>query len=211
MDDAVKRPYNSRRRAEKAQENRERIIRAATELFVRHGYGQTTIAEVAEAAGASAETVYKAFGNKAALLRSAWHTMFRGDERNVPLYDRPEMQAILGIADLGARIEAHARFVTANNRRSAPLLRVIEGAAGGDDGARAMLAEWKDRLADVAARYARSAEETGQLVFPAAECADVVYATMDGALWQRLVAERGWDDERFAGWLAEQWRRQFLG
>jgi hypothetical protein len=27
----------------------------------------------------------------------------------------------------------------------------------------------------------------------------------DGSLWQRLVGEQGWSDERFAAWLGETW------
>ena len=209
MTDPVKRRYNTRRRDEQARENREQIIRAAHDLFVAHGYGRTTIADVAREAGVSAETVYKAFGNKPALLRAAWFLMFRGDESDVTLYDRAEMQAILAIADLGERIDAHARFVTANNRRSAPLLRAVEGAAGSESGAAELLQIWHTRRIDVATKYAGAAAETGQLAISEDECRDILYATMDGALWQRLVAERGWTDERYATWLASQWRQQF--
>ena len=35
-------------------------------------------------------------------------------------------------------------------------------------------------------------------------------ATMDGALWQRLVAESGWPDERFAAWLGRLWTSQLI-
>jgi len=31
-----------------------------------------------------------------------------------------------------------------------------------------------------------------------ADCSDVLFATMDGTSWQRLVGERGWTDERYA-------------
>lgn len=209
MTETVKRRYNTSRRNEQARENRAQIIRAAHDLFVAHGYGRTTIADVAGEAGVSAETVYKAFGNKPALLRAAWFLMFRGDESDVTLYDRAEMQAIVAIADLGERIDAHARFVTANNRRSAPLLRAVEGAASSESGAADLLQAWQTRRIDVATKYAGAAAETGQLAISEDECRDILYATMDGALWQRLVAERGWTDERYATWLATQWRQQF--
>ena len=209
MTDTVKRRYDTSRRDVQARENRERIIRAAHDLFVADGYGRTTIADVAREAGVSAETVYKAFGNKPALLRAAWFLMFRGDESEMTLYERPEMQAILAITDLGERIDAHARFVTTNNRRSAPLLRAIEGAASSESGAAEMLHEWQTRRIDVATKYARAAAETGQLAISEDECRDILYATMDSALWQRLVAECGWTDERYATWLATHWRQQF--
>jgi hypothetical protein len=42
------------------------------------------------------------------------------------------------------------------------------------------------------------------------ECRDVLFATTDGALWQLLVAERGWSDERYANWLADVWVGLFV-
>src|SRR5689334_2635877 len=96
----VKRSYDSSRRREQAAETRRRIIAAASELFIGQGYGQTSMAQVADSAGVAVETVYAAFRNKASLLRQVWHVDFRGDEENVTLYDRPEMQAILAEPDL---------------------------------------------------------------------------------------------------------------
>jgi len=210
MAPTVKRRYDSTRRDEQARETRERIIRGALELFVGQGYGRTTIADVARAAGVSPETVYATFGNKATLLRQAWFLNFRGDETETPLYDRPQMQEILAIPDLVERTRAHAAFVTANNRRSSPLLRAMEGAADSEPGAADMLAEWAERRLDVATKYAHAAAETGQLAVTEHECRDILYATMDGALWQRLVEQRGWSDQRYATWLATAWLAMFV-
>jgi AcrR family transcriptional regulator len=205
----VKRSYDSTGRTRQAQDNRERISRVAHDLFVEHGYGNTTIAGVAKAAGVSQETVYKAFGNKANLLRSAWFVMMRGDTKDQTLYDRPETQEVLERADLADRIDGFARLITERNRRIAPLLRAVEGAAGAEPGAREMLDTWKARLIDVATKFAHAAAETEQLALPEEECRDITYAMLDGALWHRFVLERGWTDERYAEWLSTQWRRQF--
>ena len=85
MSTNVKRPYDSTRRREQARENRERIIQAAHDLFVREGYGRTTISDIARAAGVADETVYAAFGNKHTLLRQVWYVSFRGDEEDIPV------------------------------------------------------------------------------------------------------------------------------
>lgn len=210
MTEKVKRQYNSPSRARQAQENRDLISRTAHDLFVEHGYGNTTVADIAKAAEVSPEMIYKSFGSKAELLRSAWFVMFRGDGQDETLYDRPETQAILQLPDLSERIAGFAHLAAARSRRSTPLLRAIEGAAATDAGAREMLATWHARLLDVASRFARAAAETGQLVIPEQACRDIMYAMLDGHLWQRLVAERGWTDERYAAWLAAQWQHQFL-
>ncbi|TQJ35635.1 helix-turn-helix domain-containing protein [Arthrobacter sp. SLBN-122] len=205
MERKIKRQYDSRRRQEQAAETRRSIIAAANELFIAQGYGQTTIKQVAERAGVSVETVYAAFGTKASLLRHVWYVDFRGDEADVTLYDREEMQSILAEPDLPNRIRRHAVFVTASNRRIFPLLDALAGAAASEPDAAAMLAEWTDRRLDVATRYAHAAAATGQLGVSEEECRDVVYATMDGTLWAQLVGQRGWNDERFSDWLAATW------
>ncbi len=210
MSRKVKRRYDSARRQEQADETRLRIINAAYNLFVERGYGRATLADIASTAGVAVETVYAAFGTKVELLRRVWYAHFRGDERDVTLYDRPEMQAILTEPDLAMRIRRHAEFVTANNRRIAPLLEALTGAASSEPGAAAMLAEWAGRRLDVATKYARAAATTKQLAIPEAACRDVLFATMDGALWRRLVLERGWSDARYANWLGDVWIAQFV-
>ncbi len=210
MSRTVKRSYDTTSRARQAQENRDRISRAAHDLFVEHGFGSTTVVDVARAAGVSPEMIYKSFGSKAELLRSAWFVMFRGDGQDQTLYDRPETQAILQLPDLADRIREFAGLAAGRARRSTPLLRAIEGAAASEEGAREMLATWHARVLDVATRFAHEAAQTGQLAIPEDECRDVMYAMLDGHLWQRLVVERGWTEERYAAWLATQWQQQFV-
>jgi AcrR family transcriptional regulator len=206
----VKRSYDSSGRGRQAEENRDRISRVAHDLFVEHGYGNTTITDIARSAAVSPETIYKAFGTKAELLRSAWFVMFRGDGEDKTLYDRPETQDVLQLPDLAERIDGFARLIASRNRRSAPLLRAIEAAAAAEPGAHAMLEEWKARLIDVATKFAHGAAETGQLAIAEDDCRDITYAMLDGALWHRLVVERCWSDERYAAWLSGQWQRQFV-
>jgi AcrR family transcriptional regulator len=210
MSKSVKRQYSSTRRQEQAAETRRRIINAAHELFVAKGYGRTTIAEVASTAGVAVETVYSAFRNKHTLLRHVWYVSFRGDEEDVRLLDRPAIRAVLAEPDLATRLGQHAVVVTEVFGRIAPLLAALHGAAGSEPAAAAMLTEWDERRLDACTRYAEAAAATGQLAVSEAECRDVLAATMDGALWQRLVAESGWPDERFAAWLGHLWTSQLV-
>ena len=210
MSESVKRQYNSTRRQEQAAETRLRIIHAAHELFVAKGYGRTTIAEIASTAGVAIETVYAAYRNKHTLLRQVWYVSFRGDEEDVRLLDRPEIRAVLAEPDLATRFVQHAVVITAVFRRITPLLTALQGAAASESAAGAMLAEWDQQRLDACTRYAAAAAATGQLAVSEAECRDVLAATMDGTLWQRLVAECGWPDERFATWLGHLWTSQLV-
>lgn len=205
MTGQVKRPYHSARRREQAAETRERILRAAHDLFVNRGYGQTTIAEIARAAGVSVETVYAAYRNKPTLLRQVWYATFRGDEDDVRLLDRPEIRDVLAEPDLATRLRAHAVALVPVFRRITPLFRALQGAATTEPAAAAMLAEFDERRLDAAAHYAEAAAATGQLALSENECRDLLAATMDGALWHRLVDERGWSGDRFAQLLGSIW------
>jgi AcrR family transcriptional regulator len=210
MSQPVKRQYNSTRRQEQAGETRLRILTAAHELFVAQGYGRTTIAEVAARAGVAVETVYAGFRNKPALLRQVWYLSSRGDEDDVRLLDRPEIRSVIAEPDLETRFARHAVVATALFRRIAPLLAALRGAAASEPAAAAMLAEWDQRRHEACTVYAEAAAATRQLAVSEAECRDVLAATMDGTLWQRLVAESGWPDERFATWLGRLWTSQLV-
>jgi hypothetical protein len=120
------------------------------------------------------------------------------------------MRAILDEPDLATRIRRHAAFIAATNRRIGPLVAALEGAAASEPSAAEMLAEFSARRLDVATKYAKAAVATGRLAVSQAECRDVLFATMDGTLWRRLVVERGWSDERYADWLGSLWIAQLV-
>jgi AcrR family transcriptional regulator len=205
MMEAVKRPYHSKRRREQATETRRRILSAAHDLFVGQGYGRTTIAEVARAAGVAVETVYAAYRNKPTLLRQVWYATMRGDEHDIRLLDRPEIRAVLSEPDLATRLRAHAVVMIPVWRRITPLLRALQGAATSEPAAAAMLAEFDERRLGAASHYAQAAATTGRLAVSEQECRDLLAATMDGALWHRLVTERGWSEDRYAQLLGTMW------
>ena len=201
----VKRSYDASGRQARAQETRERIIDVAHDLFITHGYGRTTIADIARDANVSVETIYSAFGNKATLLRQVWFVRFRGDEQDVRLLDRPEIQEMLAEPDLVVRLRRHAVVITPVFRRFVPLHRALEAAAASEPAAADMVAEFDAGRRDASTQYATAAKKTGQLAVSTAECRDVFNATLDGALWHRFVHDAGWSDKRFATFLGGLW------
>ncbi len=56
------------RRQRQAQQTREEILSAARRLFAERGYTRTSVRDIAEAAGVSAQTVYDSVGAKQALV-----------------------------------------------------------------------------------------------------------------------------------------------
>lgn len=206
MGKAVKRrSYDSSRRQAQAQETRSAIVRAASELFIEQGYGRTTMADIANAAGVAVETIYAAFRNKPALLHKVWDITIGGDDHDIVFHERPEVMAIRNEPDLATRLVLHAQLATETARRIAPFQLMVQSAAAADPAAGAMLEEiGRQRLAGMTVMAAEAAK-TGQLAVSEEECRDVIWSMTDGMLWHRLVNERGWSNARFADWLGRMW------
>jgi AcrR family transcriptional regulator len=201
----VKRRYDASRRREQAAENRARILAAARELFEVRGYGGTTIAEVARTAGVAAETVYATFRNKPTLLYRAWDIAVGGDEQDVHLLDRPELQAVFAEPDLPTRLRRFASVNTTVMRRTAGLRLAAQSAAEADPAVATFLAEVDAARFEGMAVHAARAAATGQLAVSEDECRDVLFAMTDGTLWRTLVVRQGWSDDRYATWLGTLW------
>lgn len=205
MSEPVKRSYDSSRRREQARQTRRAILQAAHDLFVEQGYGRTTIADIARAAGVSPETIYAGFKNKATVLHRVWDVTVGGDDEEVVFHERPEIQAIRAEPDLAKRFMMHARMATATARRMTPFCLAVQAAAGSEPSAAGMLAEMDRQRYEGMGVMAAEAARTGQLSVPEGECRDVVWAMTDGQLWHQFVQLRGWSDERFADWLGRTW------
>lgn len=79
-------------RRERAQATRLRITKVAYRLFSERGYAETTMAEIAEAAGVAVQTVYFAFHTKGELLSRAFDFAVMGEDGPLP----PEKQEWYG-------------------------------------------------------------------------------------------------------------------
>src|SRR5918997_474080 len=90
MSEGVKgsRPYDSSRRRAQARQTRAAILEAARARFLERGYATTTVGEIAADVGVSVETVYKAFANKAGLLKAMFDVAIVGDDEPIPLQER---------------------------------------------------------------------------------------------------------------------------
>jgi len=65
---STSRSYQSSLREQQAQETKHRIRETARELFASQGFAVTTIAQIAEHAGVSPQTVYAVFGTKGSIV-----------------------------------------------------------------------------------------------------------------------------------------------
>ena len=95
----------SLRQAQIAQ-TEQRILAAATELFLADGYVATTLEAVAKRAQVGARTVYLRFGTKAALFKRVVDVAVVGDTEPVDVLGRDWMQAALTAPTAAERIAA---------------------------------------------------------------------------------------------------------
>ena len=86
----------------------QRIVAAATDLFLAGGYQGTTLEAVARRAQVGARTVYVRFGTKAALLKRVVDVAIVGDTEPVDVLGRDWMQVALTAPTAAGRIAASA-------------------------------------------------------------------------------------------------------
>ena len=191
-------------KTERGQQTRTRVVAAATTLFRERGYLDTTTAAIAAAAGVAVQTLYLAFGSKAAILSAAHDTAVVGDTERTALLDRAWAAEVRDDLD-GPR---SLRTVVANTLavvdRVAPIYDVIQTAAADAD-VNELLGRVKDqRLATMRALAAELATKDGfNSTLTADEAADVLYAVVSNELHRILVIERHWPDEAWQRWAYE--------
>src|SRR6476659_6229955 len=128
----TKRPYDSSHRQARARANRLAMIDAARTAFLDQGYAATPLAQVAATAGVSVPTVYKAFGNKAGLLKAVFDVSVAGDDEPVPMAAREDIQAIIGEPDAARKIERHLVHLTEAADRTMPIALLARDAGAAD-------------------------------------------------------------------------------
>lgn len=113
---------------------RQRILEAATELFLAEGYGSTTIEAVAASAGISKRTFYHRFNDKPALFAAVVHSIIEQirPPADVPLIEGTSLRDILrrlaGMmlrAALSPQAIALHRLVMAESARFPELARAV--------------------------------------------------------------------------------------
>src|SRR3954467_14238250 len=113
------------RRARKPTETRRRMLEAARELFLQHGYGATTLQEIADRAGVAVQTIYFTFGNKRALLKELADVSIAGDDEPIATMDRPWFREALAAETAGAQLRLHVQGTGRILERVAPIVDML--------------------------------------------------------------------------------------
>jgi AcrR family transcriptional regulator len=207
-----KRQYHAPRRAEKAAATRSAILAAAHDLFVQRGYIATTVAEIAERAQVSLDTVYATIGRKPVLLRELVETAISGTDRAVPALERDYVAAMRATTDARQKLTLYAAAVAAIHQRLAPIFLALRDAAIHDPACAALWTEIAERRARNMRQLAAELRATGQLRADLIddEVADIIWSMNAVEYWVLLVHDRDWTADRFREWLAEAWIKLLL-
>jgi AcrR family transcriptional regulator len=210
--DAGKRRYNSPRRVEQAAATRRAVLLAARELFVSNGYSATTIADIAERARVSPDTIYATVGRKPALLRELVETAISGTDQAVPAEQRDYVIRIGAATSARDKIAIYAHALPAIQQRMAPVFLALRDAATTDADCADLWAEIAQRRAANMRRFAADLRSTGELRDDLTDdqVADIIWSMNAAEYWDLLVRERGWTPNQFAEWLNDAWTRLLL-
>ncbi len=196
--------YDNSSRTAAARATRLRVLDAARASFLDSGFSGTTIRGLAEAAGVSQETIYKAFGGKAGLLKAVYDTSLVGDDEAVPLAQRPEAIAVFEATDPAESLTAYARLAGIIAARIDPLLRVVLGSRDADP----TLAKFA-RTID-SERRAGSGFWVGRWHAAGWLREDLDVERAADILWvlnanepRWLLQDRGWTSEEITAWLGQ--------
>src|SRR5437764_3052953 len=185
----------------RAADTRRRVEQAAADLFTRDGYTATSMQSVADAAGVHVQTIYLAYGTKAALLAACAARLVAGEEDpDLHPSARRWAREVAAAPDPRAKLARYVRQIGDVTPRIAPLIDVLRATAPAEPVVAAFLAEVERGRRegpfqllgrDVSAgtwRAGLTADEVADIVF-AIVSPDTFRALTDRCGWPRAAAE----------------------
>ena len=200
--DVKTRGYNSPLRREQAARTRQRILDAAGDLFVRQGYGTTSIRRIADAAQVAPDTVYATFGSKARLL-TALLDIRLAPGGQTSILDRPETQAIREERDPRQLLRLFARDYAAMSERVRPVSEVLRTAKAIEP----EMATVREEIEAYRFEYMRTIVQwlalRAKLRVPVDRAAQIVWALASPDVGRMLCDIQGWTTGEYASWLED--------
>ena len=199
----TRRRYNGAGRRAQAERTRILVLEAAERLLLANGYAATTIASIAEAAGVSAETIYKGFGGKPGLVAGIRDLRLAGA--------RPGHAEARSNAARAAESDPH-RLVARWGQLTAevaplvsPILLLVRDAAGAHPEMAALHAKLdadRHRRMRVNATHLRNGGHLRPgVTLPTA--VDVLWTYSSPELYDLLVVRRGWSLSRYGRFVGD--------
>lgn len=201
----AERGYRSPVREKHAEDTRRTIVAAAAALFAERGYGRTSVAAVAAAAGVAVNTVYTSVGGKPALLTALAEDGMSDEvalETVRRIADCTDPREIIRLVSEGTgrvrRRQQQALAVLLDNRTADPEVAAVAELA---------IRGIRERLGVIAARLTEVGGLREGLTRKKVEQALWFYFGVEA--W-RTARGFGWSWAEATDWLAEQATRTLL-
>ena len=205
------RTYDASGRRAAAEQTRDRVLGAARDLFVEHGYAATSVGQIARSAGVSVDTVYPAVGRKPQILLVVVDMVLASSGRPLPASERDYVRAV---QEAGSAVDKLATYAAALARLMptvAPLLLALRDAGLTDDECAAAWRHVVDRRATNMLQLAGELRATGSVRedLTDQQVADLVWST-NSPEWFTAFASRGHSPQDYAATLGDLWVRTIL-
>lgn len=200
------RGYDNSSRAEAAKVTRRRIVDAALQMLLEHGYHATSVSALAAAAGVSAQTVYNAIGGKAAVVKAVYDVLLVGDDEPIAMPDRPEFRAMSLAPDRESFLRSYAALCSTIYERTGPLLGVLLAqGAGGDAGLQEFVAtiDRERRIGNTNVLTALERTHGLEGDVDRTGLIDIIWTITAPEIYDRFVRRCGWTHEQYGVWLGE--------
>ena len=204
------RKYSSPLRDNQAAQTRDRILRAAGDLFLERGYARTTMKDIAEAAGVARDTVHAAFGSKARVLTALIDVRLVPDGTVANVTERPEGRAIRTETDQRRQIALLADFLAGMSTRLRPVFEILRTASAVEPEMAAVFSEMDRFRMRNMQTYARWIAARGPLRMSTRKAGEVIWALASPDVGRMLCEELGWSQRDHARWLADTLTRSLL-
>ena len=205
-----KRKYSSAVRAEQAGRTRTRILDAASELFLDHGYARTTMKDIASRADVARDTVHAIFGSKARVLTALIDLRLVPDGTVTNVTQRPDAQAIKDAVDQREQIELFARFIAGISTELRPVFEILRTASAVEPEMAKVFEEMDRYRMDNMRTYARWIAARGPLRVSTRRAGEIIWALASPDVGRLLCDEIGWTESQHARWLSDTLIRTLL-
>jgi AcrR family transcriptional regulator len=196
-------------RREKAAATREKIIRAATEVFAEAGYVGARMVDVAARAGVAVQTVYFVFHTKPELLKACYDHAVLGPERLPPPQQAfwAEMaRARNGRAAIAAFVQGNVAILA----RVAALDEVAKAAPQEPDATQVVSNSERLRREGYRDAIVLAAERFGLREGVDLDSATDVLLMLGSSATYLTLRRYGWTEDRYAAWLTDTLAKQLL-
>ena len=200
------RRYISDQRDAAARQTRSRILDAAEQELIRHGYHAMTIASLARAAGVSPQTIYNSVGGKAAVVKALYDVRLAGDDEPVPMGERPELLRVLDQPNVAATLHGYIALGRAMYSRIGPILgALLADGPGADADLKAFMdtIETERRVGNTSIVEHIDAKFGLPAQLSAEGAVDILWVATSFDLADRLVRRCGWSLDAYEQWVAE--------